>query len=67
MCLTHLDKQCREVAVANETHKKCIKSQCDKTAQPIVFVDGGLVLVYDQDHDKLSESNLNHFGMVLTS
>jgi hypothetical protein len=51
--LAHLDEHHHDVALANETHKKCIKSQYDKLVQPHVFAEGDLVLVYDQDHDTL--------------
>jgi len=37
--------------MANETHKNHFKSQYDKMVRPRVFVEGDLVLVYDQDHD----------------
>jgi hypothetical protein len=39
--------------LANETHKKHIKSQYEKNVHPHIFVKGDLVLVYDQDHEKL--------------
>jgi hypothetical protein len=41
------------LTLANETHKKWVKSQYDKYVQPRAFMEGDLVLVYDQDHDTL--------------
>lgn len=34
-------------------HQKRVKAQYDKSIKPHVFAEGDLVLVYDQDHDKL--------------
>ena len=45
--LTNLDESRRDVALANEAHKKCIKEQYDKSVQPLVFNEGDLVLTYD--------------------
>lgn len=36
-----------------EAQKKRVKAQYDKTVTPYVFVEGDLVLLYDQAHDKL--------------
>jgi hypothetical protein len=44
--------------LANEIHKKCIKNQYDKSTLPRVFEEGDIVLVYDQDHDKLGVGKL---------
>jgi hypothetical protein len=51
--LAHLDEHRRDDTLANETHKKHIKSQYDKSVHPHIFAKGDLVLVYDQDHEKL--------------
>jgi hypothetical protein len=51
--LTHLDETRRDVAMANEAHKKHIKAQYDKSVKPRVFSEGDLVLLYDQESDKL--------------
>jgi len=51
--LPHLNENHCEVTMANVTHKKCAKAQYEKHDHPHVFVKGDLVLVYDQDHDKL--------------
>jgi hypothetical protein len=45
--LEHLDEQRRDVSLANEVHKKCVKSQYDKYVHLRVFSKGNLVLVYD--------------------
>jgi len=39
--------------LANETHKKCIKSQYEKSVCPYVFSKGDLVFVYEFYHDTL--------------
>jgi hypothetical protein len=51
--LTQLDETHRDATLANETHKKCVKSQYDKTVRPRVFSEGDLVLLYDQDRENL--------------
>ena len=45
--LSNLDETRRDVAMANEEHKKCVKAQYDKSIQPRVFNEGDLVLTYD--------------------
>ena len=35
--LNNRDETCRDVALANEAHKKCVKVQYDKYIQPRVF------------------------------
>jgi hypothetical protein len=42
-----------EAIMANESHQKCVKHQYDKKIRPRTFSEGDLVLVYDQDRDKL--------------
>ena len=39
--------------MANEAYKKRIKAQYDKSFKPRVFLEGDLVLLYDQEFDKL--------------
>jgi len=51
--LIHLDDTRRDAALANEAHKKRIKVQYDKNVKPRVFSEGNLVLLYDQDSNKL--------------
>ena len=53
--LKNTDENQRDVSLANEAHKKCIKAQYDKSIQPRVFNEGDLVLTYDQRHDKLGK------------
>lgn len=56
--LTQLDESRRNDALTNEAHKRRIKSQYDRTVQSRKFEVGNLVLVYDQDHDKLGVGKL---------
>ena len=49
--LIHLDETRREAQLANEVHKRCIKAQYDKNVQPHIFLEGDLVLLYDQEAD----------------
>jgi len=53
--LTRLDETHFGIALANETQKKCVKDQYDKTVRPHVFSEGDLVLLYDQDCKILGE------------
>ena len=39
--------------MTNDSHQKRVKHQYDKTICPQTFSEGDLVLVYDQDHNKL--------------
>ena len=55
LCLNKLDETRRDVALANEAHKKRIKAQYDKLVQPRSFNEGDLVLTYDQRYDKLGK------------
>eukprot|EP00253_Pinus_taeda_P010881 PITA_10881 len=43
----------RDTTLANEAHKKRFKAQFDKNVKPHVFSEGDLVLLYDQESDKL--------------
>lgn len=54
--LSQLDEDRQASAMANESHKKWIKAQYDQSVRPQTFVEGDLVLVYDQDHDILGAS-----------
>lgn len=51
--LSHLDEIRRDAALANESHKKRIKTRYDRNVKPRTFSEGDLVLVYDQDKDAL--------------
>ena len=45
--LNNLDETQRDVALANEAHKKSIKAQYNKSIQTHVFNEGDMVLTYD--------------------
>jgi len=49
----HLDETRHDAALAREAHKKRVKAQYDKNVKPRVFSEGDLILIYDQDSDKL--------------
>lgn len=51
--LNCLDETQRDAAIANETHKICIKVQYDKSVKPRVYSEVDLVLLYDQESDNL--------------
>ena len=53
--LNNLDETRRDVALANEAHKRRFKAQYDQSFQPCVFNEGDLVLTYDQRYDKLGK------------
>ena len=56
--ITQLDESHRNVSLTNEAHKQRIKAQYDRTVQPWKFELGNLVLVYNQDHNKLVAGKL---------
>ena len=56
--ITNLDKTHRYSALSNESHKKLVKAQYDKSVQPRVLNEGDLVLNYDQKHDKLGKGKM---------
>jgi len=51
--LTRLYENRRDASLANETHKKHVKAQYDKTVRPRVFSEGDCVMLYDQDREIL--------------
>ena len=51
--LLYLDEIRRDTALANESHKKCIKKWYDRAVKPRTFSEGDLVLVHNQDKDAL--------------
>eukprot|EP00253_Pinus_taeda_P024847 PITA_24847 len=51
--LAKLDETRRDVALAIETHTKRMKAQYDRNVTPRNFLEGDLVLLYDQANDKL--------------
>jgi hypothetical protein len=56
--LMKLDETHHDVSLINKTYKKCIKTQYYKFVQPLTFAEGDMVLVHDQDHDKLGAGKL---------
>eukprot|EP00253_Pinus_taeda_P023930 PITA_23930 len=61
--LIHLDKTHRDAALANEAHTKHIKAQYEQNVKPRVFSKGDLVLLDDQDSDKLRASKFEPLWM----
>ena len=61
--LIQLDETHRDVALANEAHKKWVKVQFDKNVKPRVFSEGDLVLLYDQESDKLGAGKFKSLWM----
>eukprot|EP00253_Pinus_taeda_P027118 PITA_27118 len=51
--LAQLDENHCDAALAIESHAKRIKSQYDRNVTPRNFSEGDLVLLYDQENDKL--------------
>eukprot|EP00253_Pinus_taeda_P016369 PITA_16369 len=51
--LAQLDENQRDDSLAIETHAKSIKAQYDQNVTPHNFLEGDLVLLYDQANDKL--------------
>ena len=56
MYLERLDENCRLAALVIEAQKKRVKAHFDQSVSPRSFVEGDLVLLYDQEHDKLGAS-----------
>lgn len=63
MELIHLDETRHGATLANEAHKKCIKAQYDKNFKSRVLSEGDLVLLYDQDSDKLGAGKFQPLWM----
>eukprot|EP00253_Pinus_taeda_P003867 PITA_03867 len=61
--LIHLDETHRDAVLANKAHKKHIKAQYDKNVKPRIFLEGDLVLLYDQDSDKLGAGKFEPLWM----
>ena len=51
--LAQLDETHRDAALAIETHTKRMKAQYDRNVTPQNFLEGDLVLLYNQANDKL--------------
>ena len=56
--LERLDETRRLASLAIETQKKRVKAHFDQTMHPRSFVEGDLVLLYDQENDKLGAGKL---------
>ena len=55
-CLVHLeslDEQHRDASTAIEANKICVKIQYDKFVCPRLYIEGDLVLLYDQTKQPL--------------
>ena len=61
--LIQLDENRRDAALANEAHKKRVKAQFDKNVKPRIFSEGDLVLLYDQESDKLGVGKFKSLWM----
>ena len=58
-----MDETRHDAALANEAHKKQVKAQFDKNFKPCVFSEGDLVLLYDQESDKLGAGKFQPLWM----
>ena len=54
------------MATANKVHKHLFKVQYEKLVKPWVFLEGDLVLVYEQINDTLGARNLYQCGIHFT-
>jgi hypothetical protein len=54
--LESLDEKCRDAFTAIKENKKCVKVQYDKSVYPRLYVEGDLVLLYDQAKELIGES-----------
>ena len=61
--LIQLDETRHDTALDNEAHKKWVKAQFDKNVKPRVFSEGDLVLLYDQESDKLGAGKFQSLWM----
>ena len=61
--LIQLDETHRDGSLANEAHKKRVNSQFDKNVKPRVFSEADLVLLYNQESDKLGAGKFKSLWM----
>ena len=61
--LIQLDETRRDIALAKKAHKKWVKAQFDKNVKPCVLSKGDLVLLYDQESDKLEVGKFQSLWM----
>ena len=55
-CLVHLhslDEKCRDASTTIEANKICVKVQYNKSVYPRLYIEGDLVLLYDQAKEPL--------------
>ena len=57
--LERLDETRRLATLVIEAQKKQVKAHFDQTVSSCSFIEGDLVLLYDQAHDKLGAGNSN--------
>ena len=58
-----MDETCHDATLAKEAHKKRFKAWFDKNVKPRVFLEGHLVLLYDQESDKLGARKFKSLWM----
>eukprot|EP00253_Pinus_taeda_P023595 PITA_23595 len=61
--LIQLDETCHGVSLANKVHKKRVKAQFNKNVKPRIFSEVDLVLLYDQESDKLGAGKFQYLRM----
>eukprot|EP00253_Pinus_taeda_P011946 PITA_11946 len=61
--LIQLDETHLNAVSSNEAHKKRVKAQFDKNVKPRVFSEGYLVLLYNQESDKLGARKFKSLWM----
>eukprot|EP00253_Pinus_taeda_P002991 PITA_02991 len=61
--LIQLEETRRDAALANEAHKERVKARFDKNVKLRVFSEGDLVLLYDQESDKLGARKFKYLWM----
>eukprot|EP00253_Pinus_taeda_P012248 PITA_12248 len=61
--LIQLNETHRDATLANEAHKKWVKAQFEKNVKPRVFSERDLVLLYNQEPDKLGAGKFQPLWM----
>eukprot|EP00253_Pinus_taeda_P003403 PITA_03403 len=61
--LIQLDETRRDAALANKAHNKRVNAQFNKNVKPRVFSEGDLVLLYDQESNKLGAGKFKSLWM----
>jgi hypothetical protein len=57
--LEHLDEQLRDASTTIEVNKRHVKVQYDKSVCPWKYIEGDLVLLYDQAKEPLGAGKFN--------